>query len=303
MKVKELQKSVTVAWSPSKQNQVMLAAGTLAQLDASFSTNSVLELYSLNLAEPGYDMKLGGTQTSAHRFHKLIWSSLGIGAQNPNGLIVGGCESGFIQVFNAANILAGEDSIVAQQDKHNGAVRSLDINPFQNNLLASGACESEIYIWDLNNITTPMTPGTKTQPFEDVQCVAWNRQVQHILASVFPSRCVIWDLRKNEPIIKLSDTQSRIRWKVVQWHPDIPTQLWLASEEDQAPLIQLWDLRYATAPTKSYNIHQRGVLGLTCCESDSELMVSTSKDNKILCWNANSEDPVSNTNLLFINPL
>lgn len=95
-----------------------------------------------------------------------------------------------------------------------------------------------------------MTPGTKTQPLEDIQSIGWNRQVQHILASVFSTRCVVWDLRKNEPIIKLSDTQSRVRFRALQWHPSIATQLWLASEDDQAPFAQLWDLRYATAPAK-----------------------------------------------------
>lgn len=203
-----------------------------------------------------------------------------------NGVIVGGCESGFIQVYNVSKMLSGEDALIVQQDKHNGHVRALDYNPFQTNLLASGASESEIFIWDLNNMAVPMTPGMKTQPFEDVCGVAWNRQVQHILASVFSTRCIIWDLRKNEPIIKLSDTQSRVRWRVVQWHPDVATQLWLASEEDQAPVIQLWDLRYATAPARTLQIHTRGVLGMSWCPKDPELMISCAKDNKIICWNA-----------------
>ena len=73
--------------------------------------------------------------------------------------------------------MAGENGLVAQQDKHTGPVRALDFNPFQANLLASGATDSELYIWDLNNTATPMTPGAKTQPAEDVQGVAWNRQV------------------------------------------------------------------------------------------------------------------------------
>jgi len=34
--------------------------------------------------------------------------------------------------------------------------------------------------------------------------------VQHILASTFAPRCVVWDLRKNEPIIKLTDSTSRV---------------------------------------------------------------------------------------------
>ncbi|XP_065074343.1 protein transport protein Sec31A [Ochlerotatus camptorhynchus] len=292
MKIKELQKTVNVAWSPVQQTPIMLAAGTAAQqLDSSFSTSAALELYSINLSDPSYDLELVGSQTSSHRFHKVLWSPFDYGENHPNGLIVGGCESGIIQVYSAAKLLEGENGLIAQQDKHNGAVRSMDYNPFQHNLLASGASESEIFIWDLNNTTMPMSPGQKIQPYEDIQGLAWNRQVQHILASVFPSRCVIWDLRKNEPIIKLSDTQTRVRWRAVQWHPEVATQLWMASEEDQAPSIQLWDLRYATAPAKSFHIHQRGVLGLTWCSKDFDLVASCGKDNKIYCWNQNSEDP------------
>uniref|UniRef100_A0A2M4B9P9 Protein transport protein Sec31A n=1 Tax=Anopheles marajoara TaxID=58244 RepID=A0A2M4B9P9_9DIPT len=301
MKVKELQKMVNVAWSPAQQSPIMLAAGTAAQqLDASFSTSATLELYSINLADPSYDLELKGTQSSSQRFHKLIWSPMaggeaaaggGGGISSPSGLITGGCESGVLQVYNVAQLLAGQNALVAQQEKHQGAVRSLDYNPFQHNLVASGASESEIFIWDLNNTAVPMSPGAKVTPFEDVQGLAWNRQVQHILASVFPSRCVIWDLRKNEPIIKLSDTQSRIRWRVAQWHPEVATQLWLASEEDQSPTVQLWDLRYATAPAKTFHIHQRGVLGLTWCPKDHDLVASCGKDNRIICWNQNTEDP------------
>ena len=77
--------------------------------------------------------------------------------------------------------------------------------------MASGASDSEIYIWDLNNVANPMTPGQKSAPPDDVTCVAWNRQVQHILASTYAGRCVVWDLRKNEPIIKVSDSMSRVR--------------------------------------------------------------------------------------------
>lgn len=178
---------------------------------------------------------------------------------------------------------------MAAQCKHTGAVRALDINPFQANLLASGASESEILIWDLNSVGTPMMPGTNTQPPEDIQALGWNRQVQHILASVFSARCVVWDLRKNESVIKLSDSQSRVRWRSMQWHPEVATQLWLASEDDAAPVAQLWDLRYATAPARQVHVHQRGILGLAWCPQDSGLMVSCGKDNRIVCWDPNEE--------------
>lgn len=35
--------------------------------------------------------------------------------------------------------------------------------------------------------------------------------VQHILATTFSQRCVIWDLRKNEAIIRLTDANARVR--------------------------------------------------------------------------------------------
>lgn len=299
MKIKELQKTVNVAWSPEQLSDVYLAAGTAAQqLDSSPNTVSTLEIYSINLLDPSYDLELKGSQQSKYRFQKIIWSPTGItNGTYSNGLIVGGCEDGHIQIYNSSKLLNGSDdnndnALLAYQNKHTGVVRGLDFNPFQTNLLASVASESEIFIWDLNNITTPMSPGKKTQPLEDIQNVSWNRQVQHILATVFSSKCVIWDLRKNEQIIKLSDQQSRIRWRSIQWHPNIATQLWLASEDDQSPYAQLWDLRYATSPAKTMKIHERGILGLTWCPKDSDLMVSCGKDNKIYCWNPNTDNPV-----------
>ena len=56
-----------------------------------------------------------------------------------------------------------------------------------------------------------MVSNIFSQPPDDVTCLSWNRQVQHILASTYAGRCVVWDLRKNEPIIKVSDSMSRVR--------------------------------------------------------------------------------------------
>nr|CAD7423569.1 unnamed protein product [Timema monikensis] len=292
MKVKEIDRTVNVAWSPAAQHPIMLAAGTAAQqLDSSFSTSASLELYALNLTEPGLDMDLKASVPSEFRFHKLAWGSYGFGGEHGNGIIVGGCDGGRVQIYSAAKVLAKEEGIIARQDKHTGPVRALDFNHYQSNLLATGASESEIYIWDLNNTDTPMLPGAKSQPAEDVLCISWNKQVQHILASAFTQRCVVWDLRKNEPIIKLSDGSSRIRWKALAWHPEVATQLCLASEEDQTPVIQLWDLRFATSPLKTLEGHKRGVLSVAWCGQDPDLLVSCGKENRILVWNPNSNAP------------
>ena len=49
----------------------------------------------------------------------------------------------------------------------------------------------------------------------------------------------------------------QIKCKLVAWHPDVATQLCMASEDDHTPVIQLWDLRFATSPLKNLESHHR----------------------------------------------
>ncbi|XP_031433330.1 protein transport protein Sec31A isoform X7 [Clupea harengus] len=294
MKLKEINRTAVQAWSPAQQHPVYLATGTSAQqLDASFSTTASLEIFQLDLADPGLEMKTSGTFSSPHRYHKLVWGPNGIGSdEHPSGVLIAGSENGDVILYDPAKIIGGNsDVVIDQSSKHTGPVRALDVNSFQTNLFVSGGNESEIYIWDLNSFSTPMTPGPKTQPLEDVSCVAWNCQVQHILASASPSgRASIWDLRKNDLIIKVSDHSNRMHCSGLAWNPEVATQLVLASEDDRMPVIQMWDLRFATSPLKVLENHTRGVLALAWSLADPELLLSCGKDNRILCWNPNTAE-------------
>ncbi|XP_014913573.1 protein transport protein Sec31A isoform X1 [Poecilia latipinna] len=292
MKLKEINRTAIQSWSPAQHHPIYLATGTSAQqLDASFSTNASLELFELDLADPSLDMKSCGSLSSAHRYHKLVWGPYGMDAQgHPSGVLIAGGENGNVILYDAAKIVAGEsDVIVAESVRHTGPVRALDVNHFQSNLVASGGNESEIYIWDMNNFGSPMTPGPKAQPQEDISCVAWNKQVQHILASACPSgRASVWDLRKNDLIIKVSDHSNRMHCSGLAWNPEVATQLVLASEDDRLPVIQMWDLRFASSPLKILEQHTRGVLAIAWSLADPELLLSCGKDSRILCWNPNT---------------
>ncbi|XP_035758701.1 protein transport protein Sec31A isoform X9 [Egretta garzetta] len=289
MKLKEIDRTAIQAWSPAQQHPIYLATGTSAQqLDATFSTSASLEIFELDLSDPSLDMKSCATFSSSHRYHKLIWGPHSMtSGETVSGVLIAGGENGNVVLYDPAKIIAGDTEVViAQKDKHTGPVRALDVNMFQTNLVASGANESEIYIWDLNNFATPMTPGVKTQPLEDISCIAWNRQVQHILASASPSgRATVWDLRKNEPIIKVSDHNNRMHCSGLAWHPDVATQMVLASEDDRLPVIQMWDLRFASSPLRVLESHTRGILAIAWSMADSELLLSCGKDAKILCSN------------------
>ncbi|KAF1601715.1 Protein transport protein Sec31A, partial [Eudyptes chrysolophus] len=292
MKLKEIDRTAMQAWGPAQQHPIYLATGTSAQqLDATFSTSASLEIFELDLSDPSLDMKSCATFSSSHRYHKLIWGPHSMtSGERVSGVLIAGGENGNVILYDPAKIITGDtEVIIAQKDKHTGPVRALDVNMFQTNLVASGANESEIYIWDLNNFATPMTPGVKTQPLEDISCIAWNRQVQHILASASPSgRATVWDLRKNEPIIKVSDHNNRMHCSGLAWHPDVATQMVLASEDDRLPVIQMWDLRFASSPLRVLENHTRGILAIAWSMADSELLLSCGKDAKILCSNPNT---------------
>ena len=191
MKVKELDVTANFSWSPQSDSVVRLATGTAAQqLDATFSTSSTLEIHKLDLGESGHQMpKVASLNVDSRsevnlllphvtviskldrlfRYHKLVWE---------DNVIVGGLDRGIIAMYDAQKIISGQESpMTFSKDKHTGPVQALDFNPFQKNLLASGGSESEIFIWDLNKLSSPMTPGAKSQPHDDVRAVAWNRQV------------------------------------------------------------------------------------------------------------------------------
>uniref|UniRef100_A0A8B9NMP2 Protein transport protein Sec31A n=1 Tax=Accipiter nisus TaxID=211598 RepID=A0A8B9NMP2_9AVES len=225
--------------------QVCFFAGTSAQqLDATFSTNASLEIFELDLSDPSLDMKSCATFSSTHRYHKLIWGPHSMtSGERVSGVLIAGGENGNVILYDPAKIIAGDtEVIIAQKDKHTGPVRALDVNMFQTNLVASGANESEIYIWDLNNFATPMTPGVKTQ----MHCSG------------------------------------------LAWHPDVATQMVLASEDDRLPVIQMWDLRFASSPLRVLESHTRGILAIAWSMADSELLLSCGKDAKILCSNPNT---------------
>ncbi|XP_045294533.1 protein transport protein Sec31B isoform X5 [Leopardus geoffroyi] len=299
MKLKELERPAVQVWSPASQCPVYLATGTSAQqLDASFSTNGTLEIFEVDFRDPSLELKCKGVLSASSRFYKLIWGSFGNGLLEASGVIAGGGNNGMLTLYNVTHILSSEkEPVIAQRQKHTGAVRALDFNPFQGHLLATGASDSEIFIWDLNNLNVPMTPGSKSQyceqPPEDIKALAWNRQVQHILASAHPSgKAVVWDLRKNEPIIRVSDHSNRMHSSGLAWHPEIATQLVLCSEDDRLPVIQLWDLRFASSPLKVLESHSRGILSVSWSQADPELLLSSAKDNQILCWNLGSGEVV-----------
>ena len=79
MKVKELDLTANVAWSPAQNDAIHLCCGTAAQqLDATFSTSAALEIYKLNLGESGMAMPKVTSVQVKNRYHKVVWGEAGV---------------------------------------------------------------------------------------------------------------------------------------------------------------------------------------------------------------------------------
>ncbi|KAG0245349.1 protein transport protein S31 [Mortierella sp. GBA43] len=309
MRQKTISRTSTFAWSPG-QHAPLLATGTVAgAFDANFSNTSQLEIFDLNLADKSPEaMELNqpsGLVSSSARFNRLAWASPTV--DRPYGIIAGGMENGELNLWDANAILSGRDDILfSKQTNHSGPVRGLHFNPFQQNLLASAASNGEVFIWDLGNLTKPYTPGSRSAKLEDITCVSWNNHVQHILAtSSTTGFTVVWDLKSKREVLTLSYPgavvggmgsmgnlgqmgASRRGITAIAWNPDVATQIITATEDDNNPVILVWDLRYAHAPEKTLAGHTKGILSLSWCQQDSELLLSAGKDCRSLCWNPKS---------------
>ncbi|CAJ2652307.1 unnamed protein product [Trifolium pratense] len=66
-----------------------------------------------------------------------------------------------------------------------------------------------------------------------------NSKVQHILASTsYNGTTVVWNLKKQKPVISFADSGRRRRCSALPWNPDVATQL-VASDEDGSPSIRV----------------------------------------------------------------
>ncbi|KAK3008587.1 hypothetical protein RJ639_013167 [Escallonia herrerae] len=227
--IKEVSRSATAAFSPDKP---YLAAGTMAgAVDISFSSSANLDIFQLDFQSDDRAMPLAGSVASSEPFNRISWGKSPLGSEEFSlGLIAGGLVDGSIGIWNPLALIGSEpseSSLVQQLSSHRGPVRGLEFSPMQPNLLASGADEGEICVWDIAKPADakhfPPLKGSGAAAQGEISYVSWNRKVQHILASTSFNGTT-------DPV--------RRRCSVLQWNPEFPTQLIVASDEDSSPSLR-----------------------------------------------------------------
>jgi protein transport protein SEC31 len=258
----------------------VLATGTAAGvIDDSFSSSSSLDFYDLYGKKPVLSVGVDA------KFHDLDWSK-------DNVLLAGALENGTVQFWNTSGLAsANKVEAVAKGEKHTGSIKSLQFNPIQHNVLASGGSNGEIFIWDTKKLTNlaPFAPGSAMTPMDVVHSVSWNNSVSHIFASAGTAGYTsIWDLKVKKEVLQLSytsQTGSRAVLSTVAWHPTQSTKLVTASEADGVPLILTWDLRNSNVPENILTGHKKGILSVDWNARDPSLLLSSGKDNTTILWN------------------
>ncbi|KAL6648128.1 hypothetical protein ACP70R_012352 [Stipagrostis hirtigluma subsp. patula] len=298
--VKSVQRAALSALPPD--GAPYLAAGTvMGAVDADFSSVAAIELFGLDLRSDAADLPLLAAAPAPDRFHRHRWSRPLARGAFALGVLAGGLGDGTVALWNPRAMISSEgagaeDAMVARLEKHKGPVRGLDFSGLEPHLLASGADEGEVIVWDLKDPAVPSVhrqlKNTGSVAQSEISYISWNPQHSHILASTsYNGITVIWDVDKKRPVINLSDSNRR-RCSVIQWNPDMPNQLVIAAEDENSPL-RLWDLRRAISPLREFVGHTEGVIDMSWCPYDSSFLLSCSKDNRTILWNTLSGEIVT----------
>ncbi|WVF69534.1 hypothetical protein IAT40_004312 [Kwoniella sp. CBS 6097] len=311
MKLKDISRTATFAWDQSSSSSPLLATGAVAgALDENFSNESQLEIWApdfgdssgLRLGGAGSDGKgPQGSITVNNRFNRLAWSAPS--STHSKGLIAAGLESGEVNLFDPERILSGasaDDARIFKSEKHTGPVRGLDFNPIQKNLFLTGAVNAELYIYDLNNPNNaPVPPGPVSTKLNEITSLQWNPTVARVFAASSSSGYTsVWDLKAGKEIVSLQygggaakgmetvggvaglQMGKRRGMSDVCWHPESATRLITASEDDESPIIMLWDLRNTRAPEKLPASNDWS-FQTTWCPRNPDLLATASFDGHI----------------------
>ncbi|KAK1997618.1 WD domain-containing protein [Colletotrichum falcatum] len=290
VRLREIPRTAAFAWSPDPSKPLLITGTRAGAVDADFSDETKLELWDLNLdnQDQGLELQPIASISTDSRFYDLAWGPPD--SDHPKGIIAGALENGSLDLWDAEKLIEGaEDAFMSRTTKHTGAIKSLQFNPLRSNILATAGAKGELFVYDVNDVENPFRLGTAAARADDLECVAWNRKVAHILATGGSGGFVtVWDLKTKKASLTLNNNRKPV--SAIAWDPNNSTKLLTATYDDTAPVIFLWDLRNSNAPERTLQGHEQGILSLSWCQQDSDLLLSCGKDNRTLVWNPQTGD-------------
>ncbi|KAI1878995.1 hypothetical protein JX265_003172 [Neoarthrinium moseri] len=286
VRLREISRTAAFAWSPGATKPLIVTGTRAGAVDADFSDETKLELWDLSLdnQEQGLELQPIASIVADSRFYDIAWGPPT--EEYAQGIIAGALENGSLDLWDAEKLISGaSDALIARTTKHTGAIKSLQFNPLRPQILATAGAKGELFIYDVNDPSNAFRLGNTAARSDDLECVAWNRKVSHILATGGSGGFVtVWDLKTKKASLTLNNNRKAV--SAIAWDPNNSTKLLTATPDDTTPVILLWDLRNSNAPEKTLQGHEQGVLSLSWCQQDPDLLLSCGKDNRTLLWSA-----------------
>ncbi|EAK87692.1 WD repeat protein [Cryptosporidium parvum Iowa II] len=301
MLLKEIASSAKISWCPisTKNKLSLLALGGCG-------LNPCLSVGLIDITNNGKDIQNIGTSSLNSRCTSIAWGSFNP-EENALGLICTGMEDGNMSLFKPilstydSNRKDGEIMLerICETNIYPSAVSCLEFNKTDHQLLASGGNDGKVYVLDLSDgITGNLNyyePGKENKHGDsDVTALKWNPKVPHIMSSSSSNgTTAIWDLKMKKSAISFRDPAQRSRPSTLAWVPNQPTQIVVGYDDDRNPSLQLWDLRNVSYPFKeAVSAHQKGVMSIEFSPIDPNLLLSSGKDGKTICWTLlNNQQP------------
>ncbi|TQS36689.1 hypothetical protein Golomagni_02853 [Golovinomyces magnicellulatus] len=272
------------SWNPDPGLPLLVTGTRAGAVDSEFSDETKLELWDLSLDDPDQSVELQAiaSYSTDSRFYDLAWSHPN--TDHPRGIIAGALENGSLYLWDAEKFINhADDALISQTKKHTGPIKSLQFNPLKPQILATAGVKGELFIYDINDISNPFRLGTTASSSDDLECIVWNRKVPHILATGGTGGFVtVWDLKTKKASLTLNNNRKAVG--AIAWDPDNATKLLTATPDNTTPVILLWDLRNSNAPEITLQGHSQGILSISWCQQDSNLLLSCGKDNRTILW-------------------
>ncbi|KAI0426510.1 hypothetical protein F5Y09DRAFT_60446 [Xylaria sp. FL1042] len=285
VRLREIARTAAFAWSPVPEKPLVVTGTRAGAVDADFSDETKLELWDLDLdnQEQGLELQPIASIAADSRFYDIAWGEPS--EDYPKGIIAGALENGSLDLWDAEKLIEGDsDALISRTTKHTGAIKSLQFNPLRPQILATAGAKGELFIYDINDPSNAFRLGTGAARTDDLECVAWNTKVSHILATGGSGGFVtVWDLKTKKASLTLNNNRKPV--SSIAWDPNNSTKLLTATPDDITPVILLWDLRNSNAPERTLQGHEQGVLSVSWCQQDGDILLSSGKDNKTLVWN------------------
>jgi protein transport protein SEC31 len=310
MKIKHYDRQGVVAWSNSKAHSELLASASFQEDEGLYH----LDILSLDLQERSKHLNVIGNGYSDSAFRCVAWDNFGEKDAFSHGLIFTGMENSSFKLWNPAQMVATYNSrpapsldglewqeqegiVIYEEELDNGfPVMCGEWNSLNNHMLAFGTTDVFILLADQDPTNPDLRKPGKKNPHAGsyVTSVSWNREVGHILASASENGLVaLWDVKSNSSIFHFGgDTGgSGSRNVVICWSKSISTQIAVTLDDEKSNKLQIWDLRNQKGPVVVIDkCHSKGINAMDWCETDPELILTASRDRKVVCWNYSQEE-------------